>query len=268
MVAAYFTASASAAYRALAMCTLIVLRRPGNEWPLLVAGNRDEMRDRAWSPPGRHWGDRPEVVAGLDRLGGGSWFGLNDSGVVAAVMNREGTLGPEPGKRSRGELVLLALDHPEAATGAQALADLDPKAYRPFNLFVGDPTSAFWLRHTGAGAGIEVFEVGPGFHMLTARDLDDPGAARIRIHLPRFRQAAVPDPLAGNWAAWQSLLGDRYYSQHDGPHAALNLEFPGGFGTVCSQILAIPRYPGFHSEPVFLFAGGPPDRARFEPVGL
>jgi Transport and Golgi organisation 2 len=252
------------------MCTLIVLRRPGHQWPLLVVGNRDEMRDRPWSAPGRHWDDRPEVVAGLDRLGGGSWFGLNDSGVVAAVMNREGTLGPEPGKRSRGELVLLALDFPEATDGARALAELDPKAYRPFNLFVGDPAAAFWLRHAPASgaAGIEVLEVGAGLHMLTAQDLDDPRDPRIRLHLPRFREAAVPEPAVGDWAAWQSLLGERYYSQHDGPHAALNLGLPGGFGTVCSQIIAVPRHPGFGPPPVFLFAGGPPDRARFEPVAL
>jgi uncharacterized protein with NRDE domain len=252
------------------MCTLVVLRRPGHEWPILVAGNRDEMRERPWSAPGRHWPDRPEVVGGLDELGGGSWCGLNDQGLVAVVMNREGTLGPEPGKRSRGDLVLLALDYVEANEAARSLADLDPRAYRPFNLFVGDPVSAFWLRHSAEaeGDGVEVFEVSSGLHMLSARDLDDSRAPRIRVHLPRFRQAQTPDTPAGNWNAWQSLLGSRLYSQEDGPHAAMNLDLPGGFGTVCSQLLAVPRHPGFGPAPVFLFAGGPPDRFRFEPVDL
>ncbi|MGY9055065.1 MAG: NRDE family protein, partial [Alphaproteobacteria bacterium] len=36
------------------MCTVVILRRPGHAWPLLMAANRDEMRGRAWSPPGRH----------------------------------------------------------------------------------------------------------------------------------------------------------------------------------------------------------------------
>nr|NIR96622.1 NRDE family protein [Gammaproteobacteria bacterium]NIT62340.1 NRDE family protein [Gammaproteobacteria bacterium]NIV19288.1 hypothetical protein [Gammaproteobacteria bacterium]NIY30920.1 hypothetical protein [Gammaproteobacteria bacterium] len=129
------------------MCTLVILRRPDHAWPLIVAGNRDEMRDRSWAPPGRHWDDRPEVVAGLDRIARGSWLGVNDHGVVAVVMNREGSLGPAPGKRSRGELVLEALDHAEAVAGAQAMAELDPRAYRTFNLFIGDPLSAFWVRH-------------------------------------------------------------------------------------------------------------------------
>ena len=138
---------------------------------MLLAANRDEMHDRPSAPPARHWEDRPDVVAGLDRLGGGSWLGINDHGLVAAVMNRQGSLGPAEGKRSRGELVLEALDHAEAGEAARALADLNPDAYRPFNLFVGDPRSAFWLRLRGEGtpAPVELFEVPRGLHMLTAR---------------------------------------------------------------------------------------------------
>ena len=65
------------------MCSVIVLHRPGHNWPLLWASNRDEMADRPWSPPARHWPDRTEVVAGRDDLAGGSWLGINDAGVIA-----------------------------------------------------------------------------------------------------------------------------------------------------------------------------------------
>ena len=117
-----------------AMCTLVLLRRPDAAWPLVLAANRDELASRPARPPGRHWPDRPEVVAGLDAQAGGSWLGINDHGVLAGVLNRVGTLGPATGKRSRGELVLEALDHADAASAVAALADLDPDAYRPFNL--------------------------------------------------------------------------------------------------------------------------------------
>ena len=70
------------------MCTVVILRRPDHRWPVLIGANRDEMIDRPWKPPGRHWPDRPEVVAGLDILAGGSWLGINDWGVAAAVLNR------------------------------------------------------------------------------------------------------------------------------------------------------------------------------------
>jgi hypothetical protein len=131
------------------MCTVVLLRRPQAPWPLLLAANRDELRSRPWRAPARHWPDRPEVVAGIDVQAGGSWLGVNDDGVVAAVLNRVGSLGPAAGKRSRGELVLEALDHADAAAAAAALVDLDPDAYRPFNLLIADARDAFWLRHAG-----------------------------------------------------------------------------------------------------------------------
>lgn len=109
------------------MCTLVLLRRPGHRWPTLIAANRDEMLSRAWDSPGTHWPDRPGVVAGRDRLAGGSWLGCNAAGVTAAILNRTDSLGPAAGKRSRGELVLDALDHNDATDAADALAAIDPR---------------------------------------------------------------------------------------------------------------------------------------------
>lgn len=249
------------------MCTLVILRRPDHQWPLVVAGNRDEMIDRPSSAPARHWQERPEVVAGLDHLGGGSWLGLNDHGVIAVVLNREGTLGPVSGKRSRGELVLEALDHAEAVEAANALAFVDPAAYRSFNLFVGDAVSAHWLRHDGEAGRVEVHEIPAGLHMLSARELNDESVARIRTFLPRFRTAGSPDVESGDWRSWTDLLASRRYSEVDGPYAAMNLELPNGFRTRSSHLAALPRFPN-ERPAVFLYADGAPDIAPFEPVAI
>src|SRR5579863_4337110 len=154
------------------MCTLAILRRPENDWPVVIAANRDEMIDRPAKPPGRHWPDRAEIVAGLDLLAGGSWLGLNDWGVAAAVLNRHGSLGPEAGLRSRGELVLEALDHADAVDAATALSHLDPAAYRSFNLIVADNRDAFWLRHAGSGR-IETRPLDEGLSVVAAGDVDE-----------------------------------------------------------------------------------------------
>lgn len=251
------------------MCTLVILHRPGHAWPLIVAGNRDEMADRTWSAPARHWPDRPEVIAGMDHQGGGSWFGINDHGVVAVVTNRMGTLGPQADKRSRGELVLEALDHAEAAQAAAALAELNPQAYRGFNLFIGDPQSAHWLRHSGDHQPVQSRAVAPGLHLLTAGDLDDRSVPRIRTWLPRFAAAAAPDPDADQWQPWEELLAARVAPDSgDDPTQAPTFRLANGFGTVCSQLVAIPRYPGHGVKPVFRFAAGAPDVAPFEPVSV
>jgi len=249
------------------MCTVVILRRPGHAWPLLLATNRDEMADRPWRPPARHWADRPEVTAGRDDLAGGTWLGLNDHGVVAAVMNRHGTLGPEPGKRSRGELVLEALDHADAAEAARALAALEPAAYRPFNLVVADNRDAVWLRHAGDGK-ITAEIIPTGLSMLTAQDLNDVASPRIAAYLPRFRAAPAPEPEAGAWDAWELLLATRRFAPEDGPRGAMCIETETGFGTVSGSLLALPSAARPGTLPVWRFAAGPPDRTPFEDVVL
>lgn len=250
------------------MCTFVVLRRPGHHWPVLIAANRDEMVDRPWLPPARHWPDRPEVVAGLDKLAGGSWLGVNDDGMVAAVMNRQGTLGPESGRRSRGELVLEALDHAEASVAAEALAYLNPNAYRSFNLVVADFRDAFWLRHVSADGPehVEVFPLPSGLSMFTAHDRNDLAAPRIRLYLPRFEVAETPDPDQCSWSAWEALLASRESEGGYGPYGAMTVITETGFGTVSSSLIALPAPDGSEAKPLWRFCAGPPGRTPYSEV--
>ncbi|MFQ5955772.1 MAG: NRDE family protein [Kiloniellales bacterium] len=253
------------------MCTLVILRRPGHRWPLMLAANRDEMGDRPWRPPGRHWLDRAEVVAGMDELAGGSWLGINDYGVVAGVLNRRGSLGPAADRRSRGELVLEALDHGDAREAAEALADLETRSYRSFNLVVADHRDAYWLCHRddrGYG-GIELRPVPPGLSMLTDYDLNDRSSPRIRDYLPQFRAAAAPDPDRDDWRAWQGLLASRVHDAGAGPTGAMNISTRTGFATLSSSLIAVPaadQPAGL--KPRWRFAPGHPDEVAYAAVEL
>ncbi|MFV3127551.1 NRDE family protein [Niveispirillum sp. KHB5.9] len=250
------------------MCTVVILRRPGHEWPLLLAGNRDEMAGRPWKPPGRHWPDRPEVLAGLDEGAGGSWLGINDHGVVATVLNREGTLGQMAGKRSRGELVLDALDHADAETAAEALSHLDGRAYRPFNLVVADNRDAFWLSLPADGARVRSTSIPVGLSMMAASDLDDRTHPRIRFFKPLFQVAAVPDPAADDWQGWTELLGCRIWDGDAGPRGAMCIVTPTGFGTGSSALVALPSMQRAGMKPRLLFAPGRPDQVGYDTVAL
>lgn len=266
------------------MCSIVILYRPGHSWPVLIGANRDEMLDRPWDPPARHWPDRPGVVAGRDRLAGGSWLGLNDEGVMAGVLNRRNSLGPLPGRRSRGELVLEALDHADAAEAAWALADLDPKAYRSFNMVVADNRNAFWLRNLGEAAeGIDVMPLPPGISMITAHDRNDTEAsARIRAFLPRFQEAPAPDPEvsgpdgakgAGDWRAWEALLASRDSATPGNPYDALAIVSDTGFGTSSSSLIGLAAPGGAGKKPkgrraVWRFAAGLPGKAPYRPVEI
>lgn len=252
------------------MCSLIILFRPTDDWPLILAANRDELASRPWRPPGRHWRERAQVVAGMDLLSGGSWMGLNDQGVAACILNRVGTLGPADGKRSRGELVLEALDHATAGEAAAALAHLEASSYRSFNLIVGDEEEVFWLRNLGGRSDrIEVIPVPPGFSMITAHDLNDESSPRIARFLPAFREALPPDPDGEDWSAWEALQAA---GNPEDPAAGLCIDSGGDFGTVSAGHLALPRRPQTLDAPprqaIWRFAAGRPDRHPFRPVDL
>ena len=237
------------------LCTVVLLIRPGHDWPLILAANRDERLDRAWDPPAAHWPAQPDIVAGRDRSGGGTWMALNGHGVAAAVLNRPGSLGPAAGKRSRGELPLLALAHRTAGAAAAAITAVDAAGWRSFNLVLADRFGGIFVRGRGHGHP-EATPLAPGLHMVTAHDPDDPDSPRVARHLARFRAAEAPGP--GDWQAWLPILSDR-----SGPAGEqINVVPRAGFGTVCSSLLLLPR----QGPPVWRFAAGPPHAAPFLPV--
>lgn len=227
------------------MCSIILRLGPeGTE----IAANRDEMAARPWQPPAEYW---PGICGGRDTLAGGTWLALNRHGVLAAILNREGTLGPAPGKLSRGQLPLLALAQPTAHAAAQAIAALDAGAYRPFNLVLADATGAFFLRGLGGGRP-QILPLPPGVHMVTSGEPDDLAFPRIARHLPRF--AAAP------FAQWGALLADASGERAE----QLNIDAAqnDGFGTVCASLVTLPR----HGAPQQKFAAGPPDVAEFQGI--
>ena len=239
------------------MCTVVLLLRPGHPVPVMLMANRDERLDRPWDAPGAWWPERPGVVGGRDRTAGGTWMAVNRHGVVAAVLNRPGSLGPAPGKRSRGELPLLALAHESAGAAAERMAGLDAGEWRSFNLVLADRSGAWFVRGKGRGQP-QPEALPPGVSMVTAHDPNDLDSPRTARHLPRLEAALPPD--TDDWAAWRAVLSDRA----GGPGEQMNVAHRGGFGTVCSSLLAIPR-----AGPLaWWFAAGPPDRAEFVPVAL
>ncbi|MGC8474898.1 MAG: NRDE family protein [Acetobacteraceae bacterium] len=237
------------------MCTVALILRPAHPWPVMLAANRDEMLDRAWDKPGPWWPERPGVVAGRDRTAGGTWMGVNRHGLLAAVLNRPGSLGPAAGKRSRGELPLLALAQPGLAAAVAAVAALDARAWRGFNLVLADRSGAVVLRGTGHSHP-EQLALAPGVHMVTAHDPDDAASPRVARHLPRLIAATPPD--ADDWAGWGAVMADRAGSAAE----QINVTPRGGFGTVCAARAAI----GADAAVAWWFAAGPPDAAAFVPV--
>ena len=251
------------------MCSIILLRQSDNEWPVIIGANRDEMSNRKSLSPSRHWDDRPYIFAGKDLEAGGTWLGINDYGVVCGIMNRINTLGTDPNKRSRGELVLDALDHADANESLNAIVEIEKNSYRGFNMLIADNTNAYWIKSSEDSEVIEYFNIPDGLSMITAYDRNDINSKRIKNYLSKFSIAEAPDPSSDNWMDWEMLLGSTYSDDND-PLSAMCVRTEMGFNTVSSCLIALP---GLQPNPVikkpkFKFANGSPDNAKFEDVDI
>ncbi|APH60011.1 NRDE family protein [Granulibacter bethesdensis] len=239
------------------MCTLVLLHRPGTDWPLLIAANRDERLARPWLPPARHWPDMA-VTGGLDTVAGGTWMAINDQGVVAAVLNRTGTLGPVAGKRSRGDLPILALHYRSAEEAVQALAQLDAGAWRGFHLVVADRSHAFCLIGKSLPGVADIRPLKAGISMITAHDPAPTYSPRATRFLPVFGQTIPPSP--PDWGRWPAIMADQ-----TGPReSCICLPPQNGYGTVCSSLVGISA----SSDPVCSFAAGSPHETEYQSVQM
>jgi hypothetical protein len=174
------------------------------------------------------------------------------------------SLGPSPGKRSRGELVQEALDHADASEAAKALASLDPAAYRPFNLVLADNRDAFWLANLGERLRLE--KIPAGVSMITAQDRNDTThSRRIRHFLPRFERAAMPDPAGSDWRDWEQLMASRDFVEGGSVYDAMTIVGENGFATLSSALMALPAM-GSASKPIWRFAAGRPDLTAYQTV--
>jgi len=246
------------------MCSIVILKKSENEWPLIIATNRDEMNNRKSLPPGRHWKDKPHIFAGKDLLAGGSWLGVNDSGVVAGIMNRKNCLGPMENKKSRGELVLNALDHEDAVKSSNAIVKIQKDNYRGFNMFIGDNSNSYWIKSEETSLDIECINISDGFSMITSHDRNDLNSSRIKNYLPKFSLSREPNPTKNEWNDWEKLLGSKC-SADDDPLSAMCIKTDMGFQTISSSFIALPSFKSKlnKNKPIFRHANGSPDSTSY-----
>jgi uncharacterized protein with NRDE domain len=167
------------------MCVIYFAYNFHPDHPLVLIANRDEFYDRP-TLAAAYWEDHPEIFAGRDLVGGGTWLGITRSGRVAAVTNYREPGAPR-GSISRGDLVaefLKATEKPE-----NYLADVVERQYdySGFNLLVGEfgreRTGLFYFSNRGNG----IQKIDAGVYGLSNRLLDT-AWPKVRGGKARFRE--------------------------------------------------------------------------------
>jgi uncharacterized protein with NRDE domain len=231
------------------MCTLIALHRCVETAPLVVAANRDEYFHRPAEGPALRETAHGRVVAPRDQRAGGTWLGLNEHGVVAAITNRR-CEAPDPDRRSRGLIVLDALAARSAREAAEEIEGLAIGAYNPFNLLVADRRSAHLFSYFDRP---ERIDLAPGAHVIGnvhPGETNSPKLTRQRRELNALLRKPAAGVLSGLAEMCRSHAGDGPF-EHTCVHA-------DPYGTRSSTLL---RLGDETSE--LLYADGAPCRAEY-----
>ena len=187
------------------MCLMLLALDVVPDRPWLLLGNRDEFHSRP-SAPAQEWSDAAGVFGGRDLQAGGSWLAVQRSGRYAAVTNvRQG--GPATAPHSRG---ILVRDFVTGNAGVTPYANAVASArsgYGPFNLLVGDASSACFVSSIDGA----VRPLRPGVHAFSNGSLDDQWPKMRRLHDNFFillQNGGVED------TALLDLLGDAALPAH------------------------------------------------------
>lgn len=126
------------------MCLIVVSWQQHQQYPLIVAANRDEAHARP-SQALHWWADQRDVLGGRDLEAGGTWLALHRQGRFAAITNvREKPVAQQPKRklRSRGLLVSEFVTSEQSA--AQFVSSLDGERYAGFNVLLFDGTALYY----------------------------------------------------------------------------------------------------------------------------
>ena len=121
------------------MCTVTIV--PHDEGFRVVC-NRDERRTRPAALPPRLLRVGARLTAfPTDTLGGGTWIGVNDAGLVLALLNATAVGSDSGGRpiarpRSRGFVVRAMLERGSADSILEALGGFDPALFNPYRLVI------------------------------------------------------------------------------------------------------------------------------------
>jgi len=143
------------------MCLCLFAINESEEFPFILLANRDEFRARP-AAPAAFWEDHPNVLAGRDLEGMGTWLGITRTGRIAFLTNYRhpdyfNRKGP-----TRGKLVSNYLTSETSAEDYLRSIE-DPKAYNGFNLVVGDAKQLLYY----ANAEDRIRPITKGIHGLS-----------------------------------------------------------------------------------------------------
>ncbi|MBP9152105.1 MAG: NRDE family protein [Flavobacteriales bacterium] len=225
------------------MCLCLFAINESEEFPFILIANRDEYRKRP-AAKADFWKDEPNVLAGRDLEGMGTWLGTNKAGKIAFLTNYRhpnffGRKGP-----TRGTLVSNFLT--SDVDGESYIKSIEnPEAYNGFNLVVGTAKKLFFYSNVEN----EIKPITSGIHGLSNAFLNtswpkvDDGKAKLKV-------AIEANPFDTD-KLFSILHDSSFAKEEDLPQTGVGREFEKllsakfintpDYGTVCSTVIKFDR---------------------------
>lgn len=234
------------------MCLLVFAYQRVPDVPIILAANREESAVRPSLEPnvvletdGTCW------FGGRDGVAGGTWLGVNQTGLAVGVTNRSDRPAP-PRPRSRGLLCRALLKCAGFADAVEELdRQLDRSDFTGFNLLLISRDESLVLEY---GVRTRRCELTAGLHVLTNAGLDDANNPRAEHARREFRTALDEGgSLPAMIAVAKDVCRSTELELHSGGDAP-------PWGTVSASVIALPDDP---AAAQFHYAAGPPTRTAF-----
>lgn len=259
------------------MCTLLILNHVSQEFPVIVAANRDEFLERP-ATDAQVLLEKPRAIGGVDIQSQGTWMGATEDGFFVGLTNQRSFLAADVERLSRGPLVLNTLQQGSLDAAIEYLGTLKGSDFNPFNLLFGDVDRLFVAYGRVDQDEIVVEEVPRGIHILPNDILNSqafPKVDRAKAILGEHDLSSLTwDEVVG---VLQSVLSDRDLPPLDKviypeegqhyPHElfqqlqALRVDLPG-YGTRSSTLVALQSGRVAH----YLFTNNAPDEGSLNDI--
>lgn len=222
------------------MCLIVFAYKVHEDYPLILAGNRDEFYNRP-AQKAHFWYEEPALLAGKDLKAGGTWMGITKNGRFAAITNFRDMSNIKKDAPSRGDIVKGFLT--SSASPLDYLSELKNEAHRynGFNLIAGNIDNLYYLTNQQ-----DIFkEIEPGYHAISNAYLDTPWP-KTETALQKFK-TRVDSNNFNEPELFNILAHSERYPDKDLPETGLPLELERAvssifistedYGSRCSTLL-------------------------------
>ena len=224
------------------MCLILFGYKVHPQYKLVVIANRDEFYERP-TQQASWWATHPEMLAGKDLKGNGSWFGVNKAGRFAALTNFRDGMILKQNAPTRGTLVTDFLTKPVDPLPYLQTLDEVADDYNGYNLLLMEENELYHYSNMEK----KINPLQPGIYGLSNHLLDTswPKVERGKAALADLLKIDDFSVEGG----FQALLNETKAADKDLPSTGIPLDLERmlssmcikseNYGTRCSTVITI-----------------------------